>query len=427
MNLLVIGNGGREHALALKLLKSKCVQKVYCAPGNSGMAQTGIFCVDIESTNFEALIAFAKDHAIAWTIVGPELPLFEGIVDAFEAEGLKIFGPSQSASRLEGSKSFAKHLMKKYHIPTAAFENYFELEEALDSLKNREYPIVIKADGPAAGKGVTIAGNEEEAKEALRDIFTQEKYGHQEKVVIEEYLEGPEFSFFSLVYKGQVLHLPTAQDHKRAYEGDKGPNTGGMGAYAPVPFVDEALKQEVIDQIVQKTLDAMVLEGCSYQGILYTGLMLTADGPKVIEFNCRFGDPETQILLPLLSDQLAESITQLLAGEKASLPLVEGQANFGVVLAAKGYPESPLKDLEIPRSFLEGSDEVSVLSYALREEEGKFYSEGGRIAMVVSMQEDLAQARQVVYDYLAIHPISHTFYRQDIAHQALESKEVNDD
>ncbi|MDK6233852.1 phosphoribosylamine--glycine ligase [Aerococcus sanguinicola] len=424
MKVLVIGGGGREHALARKFMQSPNVDRVYCAPGNPGMLGDGIDLVPLAVDQVDELLAWAQEAEIDWTFVGPEQPLFLGIVDRFRAAGQKIFGPSQAAARLESSKKFAKELLIQNGIPTAHYQAFEDYKTAQAYVQKASFPLVIKADGPAAGKGVVIAQDLATAEAALVDILEADCYGSQSQVVVEEYLTGPEFSFFSLVHDGQVLHLPTAQDHKRAYDQDRGPNTGGMGAYAPVPFVDEGLYQEVVTTIVEPTLQAMEAVGYPYSGVLYTGLMLTAEGPKVIEFNTRFGDPETQILMPLLGDDFADTISQLLDGQPAQLTLKENRPSLGVVLAAEGYPNPYAKGMDLSPLVNACPADISLLYAGVGEKSGRLIAQGGRILMAVAQGDDLVQAAQQVYAYLDQNPIPQTFYRHDIGGQVIShSKE----
>ncbi|HEY4578306.1 MAG TPA: phosphoribosylamine--glycine ligase, partial [Savagea sp.] len=335
MKVLVIGSGGREHALVKKFKASKVVDEVFVAPGNDGMKEDATI-VPIEATSKKQLVDFAKEQSIEITFVGPEQPLAEGIVDAFEAAGLFAFGPNQEAAQIEGSKSFAKELMKKYAIPTAAYETFTAVEPAVAYIKEMGAPIVVKADGLAAGKGVIVAETEEQAIEAVEDMIGNQLFGDSSsKVVIEEFLEGEEFSYMSFVQNGKIYPMVIAQDHKRAYDGDKGPNTGGMGAYSPVPQIGEDVVARAFKEVVQPTVDAMATEGKPFNGILYAGLILTQLGPKVIEFNARFGDPETQVVLPRMASDFGEFMLALKNDQPFELEWKE-EAVLGVVIAAKG-------------------------------------------------------------------------------------------
>lgn len=339
MNVLVIGRGGREHALAWKFAQSEKVEKVYVAPGNEGMRDVAT-PVDIDENDFDALVLFAKENNVELTFVGPEIPLMNGIVDCFKEEGLRVFGPNKAAAVIEGSKAFTKELMKKYDIPTAAYETFTDYEEAVQYIQKVGAPIVIKADGLAAGKGVTVAMTLEEALQAVKEMLQDVKFGAaSKKVVIEEFLDGQEFSLMAFVNGTTVHPMVIAQDHKRAFDGDKGPNTGGMGAYSPVLQIPESAVQEAIQTVLHPTAKAMIAENRSFTGILYAGLILTNDGPKVIEFNARFGDPETEVVLPRLENDLVDVCNAVLDESELTLQWSE-EAVIGVVLASKGYPEA---------------------------------------------------------------------------------------
>jgi len=419
MKLLVIGSGGREHAIAKKFTESPLVETVFCAKGNSGMAQDGIQLVDIAENDHQALIQFVKSEKIAWTFVGPEIPLFEGVTDAFDAAGLKVFGPSKKAADLECSKQFAKDLMKKYAIPTAAYETFEDHDAALAYVEAQGVPIVIKADGLAAGKGVVVAMTMVEATDALRDMLLEGKYAAgKPKVVIEEYLEGEEFSLFALANGSKYYYTGVAQDHKRAYDGDKGPNTGGMGAYSPVPQVSEALIQETLETVIKPTVDAMVAEGCPFKGVVYAGLMITEKGLRVIEFNARFGDPETQVIMHQMASDLAQVIDDILNGKDPVIEMHTDRYTLGVVVAAEGYPEAPLKDIPLPQMDVKGSD-CTVYAAGVKEGENGLVSNGGRIFLVAAQGATLQEAQNKAYRYLDANPIAHTFYRSDIGEKAI--------
>lgn len=320
MKLLVVGSGGREHAIAKKLLESKDVEQVFVAPGNDGMTLDGLDLINIGISEHSKLIDFAKANDIAWTFIGPDDALAAGIVDDFNAAGLKAFGPTKAAAELEWSKDFAKEIMVKYDVPTAAYGTFSDFEEAKAYIEEKGAPIVVKADGLALGKGVVVAETVEQAVEATHEMLLDNKFGDSgARVVIEEFLDEEEFSLFAFVNGDKFYIMPTAQDHKRAYDGDKGPNTGGMGAYAPVPHLPQSVVDTAVDTIVKPVLEGMIKEGRPYTGVLYAGLILTADGPKVIEFNSRFGDPETQIILPRLTSDFAQNITDILDGKKPAI------------------------------------------------------------------------------------------------------------
>jgi len=417
--VLIIGSGGREHALAWKFAQSPHVETVYVAPGRAGM-QAVATPVDIAVTDYDALLAFAKKENISLTFVGPEVPLVEGIVDRFEETGLRIFGPRANAAIIEGSKSFAKDLMKKYKIPTAAYEVFTNYAEACQYLEELTPPYVLKADGLAEGKGVIIAATKEEAHEALRDMLQANRFGSAgATVVIEEFLEGEEFSFMAFV-KGEAIYpMVIAQDHKRAYDGDQGPNTGGMGAYAPAPQIPADMIEEAYQTILRKTAAAMVAEGRPFTGILYAGLIATKDGAKVIEFNARFGDPETEVVLPLLESDLYEAITAILADEKPNLKW-STDAMLGVVLAAKGYPGSYQKG-----ALIKGLDTLKPDTFVFhcgtdQTEEG-IVTAGGRVLLCARKAPTLQEAKDELYKELEHIQCDNLFYRKDIGGRACQS------
>ncbi|WP_433746839.1 phosphoribosylamine--glycine ligase [Falsibacillus pallidus] len=418
MNVLVIGRGGREHAICHKLSESPRLTKLYCAPGNAGIGETAEL-VDINEMDQESLLRFAKEKNIGLTIVGPENPLMAGVVDAFEAEGLAIFGPRKAAAVIEGSKSFAKDLMKKYQIPTAAYGTFENYEDAKSFLQQMGAPIVLKADGLAAGKGVVVAQTMEEALAALKDMMIDDRYGDASaKVVIEEFLEGEEFSYMAFVNGEKVYPMAIAQDHKRAFDDDQGPNTGGMGAYSPVPHIPASAVEKALHEILKPSASAMVQEGKSFCGILYAGLILTADGPKVIEFNARFGDPETQVVLPRLDSDLIEVIQAVLKGADFDLQW-SNEAAVGVVFASQGYPGDYSKDKELPD--LNAISKESIVYHAgTKQKEGKLVSDGGRVLLVASMAQTIDQAIHQVYGEMKKLHSSHFFYRTDIGKKAIE-------
>lgn len=416
MNILVIGSGGREHAIAWKVSQSKKVNRVFVAPGNDGMAAP-IQRVDIDILAFDDLIAFAKENAVALTIVGPEVPLMEGIVDRFTEAGLKIFGPKANAALLEGSKGFAKDVMKQFNIPTAAYEKFSDLAAAQDYIKQQGAPIVIKADGLAAGKGVVVAMTDEEALTAAREMLGEGKFGASSaSIVVEEFLEGQEFSLMSFVHDTTVIPLEIAQDHKRVFDGDEGPNTGGMGAYSPVPQIPDADVQTAVQTVLQPTVEAMKSLGRSFTGILYAGLILTKQGPKVIEFNVRFGDPETQPVLMRLESDLVELLLDLLEGKTTELQWKK-EAVIGVVLASKGYPGDYKKGFAI-----EGLDqmkpETGVFHAGTKLENGKLVNVGGRVLLVASEGATLQEAQKKVYEEIKNVKSEGLFYRTDIGAKA---------
>jgi phosphoribosylamine---glycine ligase len=417
MKVLVIGKGGREHALAWKFANSPSVTKVFAAPGNPGISQIAA-CVPIKENDIVGLIAFAKAEDIALTFVGPEVPLLEGIVDEFQKVGLTIFGPNKVAAQIEGSKSFAKNLMKKYGIPTAASETFTNYHAALSYVREQGAPIVLKADGLAAGKGVIVASTIEEAEAGLHELMVDKRFGEaSEKVVVEEFLEGEEFSLMSFVHDEIVLPMEIAQDHKRAYDGDSGPNTGGMGAYSPVPQISDDAIGKAINTIVEPTVAAMKKEGTPFTGILYAGLILTTDGPKVIEFNSRFGDPETQVILPRLENDLAQLLLSLLEGRKEQLKWSR-ESVLGVVLASEGYPVYSAEPQLITGLDRVGEEAV-VFHAGTKESEGGLKANGGRVLLVASKGETLSDAQNKVYTELKKIKCEGSFYRTDIGFKAI--------
>ncbi|MBF2347504.1 phosphoribosylamine--glycine ligase [Listeria seeligeri] len=419
MNLLVVGSGGREHAISKKLLESNNVEKVFCAPGNDGMSLDNIELVAIAETDKVGLISFAKEQAISFVIVGPEVPLLEGVVDAFEAAGIKAFGPTADAALIEGSKDFAKQFMEKYAIPTASSKTFTDYSEAKAYLDQKGVPIVIKADGLAAGKGVTVALEMEEAVLALKDMMLEEKFGDASlKVVIEDFLAGEEFSLMAFVNGTEVYPMAIAQDHKRAYEGDKGPNTGGMGAYSPVPHISQKVVEQAVEEILRPAAKGMVEEGRYFRGILYAGLILTAEGPKVIEFNARFGDPETQVVLPRLESDFAGLILALLNDEKPDVRFKAEGITLGVVLASAGYPNHYDKGNKLT-GLNEISADIGVYHAGTKQnEDDDFVSDGGRVLLLVKEANDMTEARTLLYPEMQKLDNPHFFYRMDIGTKA---------
>ncbi|TBX71954.1 phosphoribosylamine--glycine ligase [Bacillus mycoides] len=416
MNVLVIGRGGREHALAWKFAQSEKVEKVYVAPGNEGMRDVAT-PVDIDENDFDALVLFAKENNVGLTFVGPEIPLMNGIVDRFKEEGLRVFGPNKAAAVIEGSKAFTKELMKKYDIPTAAYETFTDYEEAVKYIQKVGAPIVIKADGLAAGKGVTVAMTLEEALQAVKEMLQDVKFGAaSKKVVIEEFLDGQEFSLMAFV-NGTIVHpMVIAQDHKRAFDGDKGPNTGGMGAYSPVPQIPESAVQEAIQTVLHPTAKAMIQENRSFTGILYAGLILTNDGPKVIEFNARFGDPETEVVLPRLENDLVDVCNAVLDESELTLQWSK-EAVIGVVLASKGYPEAYKKGEII--NGLDALQDVIVFHAGTAMKHGDFVTNGGRVLFVACKANSLQEAKDKVYKEIGKIESDGLFYRSDIGYRAI--------
>ena len=418
MNVLVIGRGGREHAICTKVSESDKVETVFVAPGNVGMTDVAER-IAIKETEVAKLVDFAQTQKIDLTIVGPEVPLLLGVVDQFQAAGLKVFGPNQRAAEIEGSKSFAKDLIKKYHIPTGEYQTFSDYEAAKAYIEEKGAPIVIKADGLAAGKGVTVAMNMEDALASIKDMLVGEKFGSASAtVVIEEFLAGEEFSLMSFVNGETVIPLEIAQDHKRAFDGDKGPNTGGMGAYSPVPHIDQKIVQTAIETIVKPTAKAMMEEGRTFTGILYAGLIVTDKGPKVIEFNARLGDPETQVILPRMKSDLVEVILSVLNGETPTIEWYE-EDMIGVVIASKGYPDAYEKGAVI--QGLDRMEDVSIFHAGTNlNEDGAFTTDGGRVLLVAAKSKTLKNAQDKVYKELEKLESDGVFYRKDIGFKAIK-------
>lgn len=412
--VLVIGGGGREHAIVDALSRSPQVGKIYCAPGNAGIAAQAEN-VPLRDTDVDGLKAFALGHGVDLTVVGPEAALAAGIADAFRAAGLKVFGHTKAATAIESSKEFAKRLMAKYGVPTAAYRSFSDYDEALAYVSGRPFPAVLKYDGLAAGKGVVIASDLEEAKQALADMLLDHSFGAG-KVVVEDFLTGPEFSFLCFVDGERVYPMPLSQDHKRAFDGDTGPNTGGMGAYTGLPFITPEDREFALKEIMQKTASAMVAEGLPLSGVLYGGLMKTPQGIKVIEFNARFGDPETEVVLPLLKSDIYGIFEGVATGRPVQQPEWSDEVTMGVVLASRGYPGHYDKGFVI-----EGLDKVDARIYhmgtAVRD--GSVVTSGGRVLMVVCRGKDLAASCDNVYHEIERIHCDNLFYRKDIAHQAL--------
>ncbi|MGQ7289404.1 phosphoribosylamine--glycine ligase [Vreelandella venusta] len=424
MNVLMIGGGGREHALAWKLAQSSDVEQVFVAPGNAGTAtEPKLTNVAIEATDLDALVAFAQREQVALTVVGPEAPLVEGVVDRFQAAGLTIFGPSQRAAQLEGSKSFTKDFLARHQIPSAAYQTFTAVEPALAYLAQMGAPIVIKADGLAAGKGVIVAMSEAEAEAAIRDMLEANAFGDAgARVVIEEFLEGEEASFIVMVDGENVVPMATSQDHKRAYDGDTGPNTGGMGAYSPAPVVTPEIDERIMEQVILPTVRGMAEEGNAYTGFLYAGLMIDAEGnPKVIEYNCRFGDPETQPIMMRLTSDLA---ALCLAGAKGELADKQcewdARAAVGVVIAAGGYPGSYRKGDVIHGLEQAGQAQCKVFHAGTAQAaDGSIVTAGGRVLCVTALGNTVSAAQQQAYQGVkAIHWEGAEF-RRDIAFRAI--------
>ena len=418
MKLLVVGSGGREHAIAKKLLESQSVEQVFVAPGNDGMTLDGLDLVGIGISEHSKLIEFARENDVAWSFIGPDDALAAGIVDDFNQAGLKAFGPSRLAAELEWSKDFAKEIMVKYGVPTAAYGTFSDFEEAKAYIEKQGAPIVVKADGLALGKGVVVAETVEQAVEAAHDMLLDNKFGDSgARVVIEEFLDGEEFSLFAFVNGDKFYILPTAQDHKRAYDGDKGPNTGGMGAYAPVPHLPQSVVDQSVETIIKPVLKGMIAEGRPYLGVLYAGLILTADGPKVIEFNSRFGDPETQIILPRLTSDFAQNITDILDKKEPTITWLDEGVTLGVVVASEGYPLDYEKGLELPVKT-EGDIITYYAGAKFAENSRALLSNGGRVYMLVTTADTVSAAQEKIYDQLEKQDTTGLFYRTDIGSKA---------
>lgn len=409
--VLVIGGGGREHAIVHALSKSGKVSEIYAAPGNAGIAKLAM-CVNIKDTDVEALVEFAKAEKINLVVVGPEAALAEGIVDEMMKAGIKAFGPTKAAAQIESSKWFAKELMLKYNIPTARYKVFDRYEEALSFVRISPLPTVLKYDGLAAGKGVVIAQTIEEAESALKDMLLDDKFGHG-KVVIEQYLEGPEFSFMCLVDGENVYPLEMAQDHKRAYDHDMGPNTGGMGAYSPLPFITDEDYAYALHEIMLPTAKALVREGVPFKGVLYGGLMKTKKGIKVIEFNCRFGDPETEVVLPRLKSDIYDAFMAIVDGKK---PVLEWEDCYtiGIVLASKGYPGAYEKGFVIENA---DSDDIYHMGTAI-DEQGNLITNGGRVLFAVAKGDTLEEANQKANALVKEIRCDALFHRTDIGAKA---------
>ncbi|TCV96302.1 phosphoribosylamine--glycine ligase [Luteibacter rhizovicinus] len=424
MKVLVIGSGGREHALAWKLRQSPRVSEVIVAPGNAGTAlEPGLRNAPVAVTDIDGLLALARDEGVGLTVVGPEVPLVAGVVDRFDAAGLRCFGPSAAAAQLEGSKAFAKDFLQRHGIPTAHYAVFTELAPALVHVREKGAPIVIKADGLAAGKGVVVAMTLAEAEAALEDMLGQQAFGDaSSRVVIEEFLDGEEASFIVISDGKRALPMATSQDHKRRDDGDKGPNTGGMGAYSPAPVVTQAISDRVMREIIDPTLAGMIADGVPFTGFLYAGLMIDASGtPKVIEFNVRFGDPETQPIMLRLQSDMVDLIEAALDGDISRVNAQwDSRPSLGVVLAAGGYPSKVRSGDVIEGANGDFGPDVKVFHAGTTQDaNGRAVTAGGRVLTVCALGDDLAQARAKAYEALTHVGFEGAFYRHDIAHRAL--------
>lgn len=416
MNVLIVGSGGREHAIAYCVAKSEKADKIYCTPGNAGIAQIAE-CAPIGAMEFDKIVAFAKEKEVDLVIVGMDDPLVGGLVDELEAAGIRAFGPKKNAAILEGSKAFSKDLMKKYHIPTAAYENFTDSDKALAYLETAKFPIVLKADGLALGKGVLICQNLEEAKEGVKEIMLDKKFGTAgNEMVIEEFMTGREVSVLSFVDGNTIKTMTSAQDHKRAGDGDTGLNTGGMGTFSPSPFYTKEVEDFCNQYIYQATVDAMKAEGRPFKGVIFFGLMLTEDGPKVLEYNARFGDPEAQVVLPRMKNDIIEVVEACIDGTLDQIDLqFEDNAAVCVVLASEGYPVKYEKGLEITGlEEFEKHDGYYCFHAGTREEDGKLLTNGGRVLGITAKGKDLKEARANAYAATEWVQFDNKYMRHDI-------------
>ena len=416
MKVLIVGSGGREHAIAWSVAKSPKVDKIYCAPGNAGIAEFAE-CVNIKAMEFDKLVAFAKENAIDLTIIGMDDPLVGGVVDAFESEGLRVFGPRKNAAIIEGSKAFSKDLMKKYKIPTAAYENFTDPDEAIKYLETAKMPTVLKADGLALGKGVLICNTLEEAKEGVKTLMLDKQFGDAgNEIVIEEFMTGREVSVLAFCDGKTIKCMTSAQDHKRAKDGDQGLNTGGMGTFSPSPFYNDEVEAFCEKYVYQSTIDAMASEGRPFTGILFTGLMITEDGPKVLEYNARFGDPEAQVVLPRMKNDIIDVMEACIDGKLSDVELeFEDNAAVCVVLASDGYPEKYDKGFEIKGlDTFKDKDGYYVFHAGTKFDGDKIVTNGGRVLGVVAKGENLKAARANAYKATEWIDFANKYKRNDI-------------
>ena len=422
MDILVVGSGGREHALCWKIEQSPLVEKVYCAPGNAGISKNAE-CVDISVSDLDALVKFAKEKVIGLTVVGPELPLTMGIANQFEKEGLKVFGPSRGASLLEGSKVFSKNFMKKYSIPTAAYNSFNSIDSALEYIENLTSSFVVKADGLAAGKGVIICNDVQEGREAINSIMSERVFGEAgSNIVIEEYLEGEEASIFVLTDGDKFISLLPSQDHKPIYDGDKGPNTGGMGAYCPAPIVDDELMNKTVSEIIIPTIEGLKAEGRKYKGVLYIGLMINEKDIKVLEYNCRFGDPEAQPVLMNMKTDIVPLMLQV-AGDSLQEQEIEWRegAAVCVVMASRGYPGIYEKGIEIKGlDKLENKSDVVVFHAGTKQDNDKILTNGGRVLGVTAVGSTISDTIKKVYESVSLIDDGTMYFRNDIGAKAIK-------
>lgn len=419
MNVLVIGSGGREHAIVWKLVQSPKLTKLYALPGNPGTAELAQNVGGISVDEHAAIASFCRDQQIDLVVIGPEAPLAAGLMDSLSGEGIRCFGPKQAAAQIEASKAFAKDFMARHNIPTARYTTFIDLDEAVRHLETVEYPVVIKASGLAAGKGVILPETLEEAKATLKSILVDQAFGEAgTQVVIEERLSGPEVSLMAFTDGTYVVPMLPAQDHKRLLDGDQGPNTGGMGAYAPAPIFTESMLDEAVDSVLRPAVDGMRREGIPFVGVLYAGLMLTPNGLRVLEFNCRFGDPETQVVLPLLATDLLDIFEACVSGSLASTTILwQSNAAVCVVLASRGYPENVESGKVVT---IETLPEAMVCFHAgTRSENGKLLTSGGRVAGITAWATDIASAAAMAYTNIGKVCFEGMQYRKDIARRAL--------
>lgn len=426
MKVLVVGSGGREHALVWKIYQSERVEKLYVAPGNDGMLHLAEK-VDIASDNIKALADFVEQNSIDITVVGPEKPLVDGIVDEFESRGLKIFGPNRKAARVEGSKVYAKEILKKYNIPTAEYEVFTEPDQALEYIKEAKFPVVIKAEGLAAGKGVVIATSKKQAEDAVAKIMEERIFGDAgNRIVIEDFLEGEEVSILALTDGKHILPLAPAQDHKAIFDGDEGPNTGGMGAYSPTPFLNKKLEEEICKKILEPAIKAFQAEGINYKGILYTGLIITDMGPKVLDFNARLGDPETQVILPRLKNDLMDLIEMVVENRLEPVELEwDERTAICVVLVSGGYPIDYKTGYRIEGlKELAKYDNVLMFHAGTRKAGEDFYTAGGRVLGITVLGDGLLDAINQVYEFVEEVNFEDMHYRTDIGYRILEKNRI---
>lgn len=414
MRVLIVGGGGREHAIAYKLAQNSRIEELYCAPGNGGIAKVAQ-CVDISATDIPNMVAFCREKGIDFVVVAPDDPLALGMVDALEAEGIRAFGPNKQAAQIEASKSFSKELMKKYNIPTAGYEVFDDYESARAYLETSQLPIVLKADGLALGKGVLICKTRQQAMDGLKQIMLDKSFGDAgNRVVVEEYIEGPEVSILTFCDGKTIVPMKSAQDHKRAYDGDQGLNTGGMGTFAPSPKYTREIQQEVEEKIIKATLDALNSEGVTFKGVIFFGLMLTKDGPKVLEYNARFGDPETQSVLMLLKTDLLDIFEAVVDErlEELNIQWEEDKSAVCVVMASGGYPESYPKGL--PITGLEDVSGAVVFHAGTKQQDGQILTNGGRVLGVTAVGKDIQKAREIAYANVAKIQFDGAHFRRDI-------------